>query len=138
MNTKKIISALFILHYSLFITSCAAPDKIGSLDLVQWRNDRGGCKGKRIAEVKNFEATEPQLLSKHIDTITKMLGRPDSFELDARDQKSYTYYFENGPKCQNEKTRLTAKRVLLKFNAVGLLSEISYPVSATANGESTF
>jgi hypothetical protein len=126
MKLKNIIFSFYILHFSFFITSCSAPDQLGSLDLVQWRNDRGGCGGKRMALLKDFEKSEPELLAKHIDTITKALGRPDVFQLGGRDTKSYVYFFESGTHCQDKSKPSAAKRVTLKFNAVGLLSEIKY------------
>ncbi len=127
MKLKSATAAtLFIIHFTLSIISCAAPDKIGSLDLVQWRNDRGGCAGKRMALLPDFEKSEPELLSKHIDTITKALGRPDIFQLGGRDTKFYVYFFETGTHCQDKAKPSAAKRVTLKFNAVGLLSEIRY------------
>jgi hypothetical protein len=123
---KSIVTTLFIIHFTLSIISCSAPDKIGTLDLVQWRNDRGGCAGQRIKLLKDFEKSEPELLSKHIDTITKALGRPDIFQLGGRDTKFYVYFFETGTHCQDKSKPSIAKRVTLKFNAIGLLSEIKY------------
>jgi hypothetical protein len=118
--------SLFIIHFTLSIISCSAPDKIGTLDLVQWRNDRGGCSGKRMALLNDFEKSESALIAKHIDTITKALGRPDIFQLGGRDTKFYVYFFETGAHCQDKAKPSAAKRVTLKFNAVGLLSEIKY------------
>ena len=126
MKLKNLIFILYIIHFTLFITSCSAPDKIGSLDLVQWRSDRGGCTGKRMALLSDFEKSESELLTKHIDTITKALGRPDVFQLGGRDTKFYVYFFETGAHCQDKSKPSIAKRVTLKFNAVGLLSEIKY------------
>ncbi len=126
MKLRTLIFTFYILHFTFCTTSCSAPDKVGSLDLVQWRNDRGGCSGKRMAILKDFEKSEPELLAKHIDNVTKILGRPDIFQLGGRDTKFYVYFLETGTHCQAQAQTSVAKRVTLKFNAVGLLSEIRY------------
>jgi len=116
----------FFVFITLLIVSCAAPDRIGNLDLVKWRNDRGGCKNNRTPLEAIFKDIEPQLMGSHIDKVTKILGRPDIQQLAARDQKYYVYFFENGPHCQDITKKSSARKVLLRFNAVGLLSEIIY------------
>ncbi len=112
--------------FLLFLISCAAPDQLGELDLIKWRNDRGSCKNERGALEPAFKNIEPQLLGMHIDKATKTLGRPDIQQLAARDQKYYVYFLENGPHCQDITKKSSARKVLLRFNAVGLLAEIIY------------
>ena len=111
---------------TLLITACAAPDRIGNLDLVKWRNDRGGCKNTRKPLEATFKEIEPQLMGTHIDKVTEILGRPDIQQLAARDQKYYVYFFENGVHCQDITKKSSARKVLLRFNAVGLLAEVIY------------
>lgn len=108
-------------------TACSrAPDKIGNLDLQKWRSDRGGCKNERLGIQNEFKAVEEQLKGKFIDDIGEILGRPDIHQLGERNLKYYVYFFEKGPQCDNIMSKSEAAKVVLKFNAVGLLSEITY------------
>jgi hypothetical protein len=112
--------------FLLLLASCAAPDKLNNLDLIKWRNDRGSCKNERPALVAAFKEVEPQLLGMHIDNVTKALGRPDIQQLAARDQKYYVYFLEKGVHCNDITQKSSAQKVLLRFNAVGLLAEVIY------------
>ena len=117
-----------IIIFSLFILgSCSSqPDKLGKLDLKKWRGDRGGCEGGRTAIAADFKAEQRQLMGKFIDDVGTILGRPDIHQLGERNQKFYVYFLEKGPQCEDMKLKSKAKKVILKFNAVGLLSEITY------------
>jgi hypothetical protein len=112
-----------------FFSACSAPpDSLGQLDLVKWRSDRGGCKEIRKTLETDFKSVENQLLSLHIDKAGQLLGRPDIHQLGSRDQKFYVYFLEKGPHCNDITQKSTARKVILRFNSVGLLSEISYRV----------
>jgi len=102
------------------------PDKLGRLDLQKWRGDRGGCEGLRMKQTEDFKAEQKQLMGKFIDEVGTILGRPDIHQLGERNQKFYVYFLEKGPHCENSQTKSKARKVILKFNAVGLLSEITY------------
>lgn len=107
--------------------SCSSkPEKIGQLDLIKWRSDRGACDSKRTALIDDFKAEQKQLMGKFIDEIGELLGRPDIHQLGERNEKFYVYFLEKGTHCEDIKAPSKAKKVILKFNAVGLLSEITY------------
>lgn len=109
------------------LLACSSqPDKLGRLDLKKWRSDRGGCEGKRIALAADFKAEQQQLMGKFVDEVGEILGRPDIHQLGERNQKFYVYFVEKGPHCVDTKLQGKARKVILKFNAVGLLSEITY------------
>jgi hypothetical protein len=117
----------------LFLTVCACtnvPDKIGALDLVQWRSDRGGCNDKRKIQLADFKSIEAKLLSEHINDVGVWLGRPDIHQLGRRDEKFYVYFLEKGTHCEDIKKPSIAQKVILRFNSVGLLSEITYQQEA--------
>jgi len=118
-----------ILIIGLFagLLSCSSkPEKLGKLDLTKWRSDRGGCDGKRTALTEDFKVEQKQLMGKFIDEVGELLGRPDIHQLGERNQKFYVYFLEKGSQCDDIKVPSKAKKVILKFNAVGLLSEITY------------
>lgn len=107
--------------------SCSsAPDKLGNLDLKKWRGDRGGCNDVRKGLEGDFKSVEKELKGKFADTIGELLGRPDIHQLGERNTKFYVYYLTKGPQCENMQARSESRKVILKFNAVGLLSEITY------------
>ncbi|MFN4147151.1 MAG: hypothetical protein ACK4GN_15095 [Runella sp.] len=116
---------VFLCFVSFF--SCSAPpDQVGDLDLVQWRADKKGCQNIRKTLLKDFEKIEPRLLGEHIDKVGHWLGKPDFHQLARRDQKLYVYFLEQGPQCQDITQKSSAAKVILRFNAVGLLTEVMY------------
>jgi hypothetical protein len=124
--TKMTTRGLIMLLIS-GIMACSSPrEKIGTLDLNKWRGDRGGCNGVRSTLKKDFKAIQGQLKGKFADDIGELLGRPDIHQLGERNVKFYVYFFEKGPQCEDMKLKSDAEKVILKFNAVGLLSEITY------------
>jgi hypothetical protein len=122
MITKALTAFML---FGLFACS-APPEKLGSLDLVKWRGDRGGCNNVRAGLVKDLKTVEGQLKGKFADDIGDLLGRPDIHQLGERNQKFYVYFLSKGEQCTDIKSKSTAPKVIMKFNAVGLLSEITY------------
>ncbi|QRR04272.1 hypothetical protein HWI92_19275 [Dyadobacter sandarakinus] len=102
------------------------PDRLGKLDLKKWRGDRGGCKNERKALLDDFKAEQKTLMGKLADDVGGLLGRPDIQQLGERNLKFYVYFLEKGAQCDNPAGKSEAQKVILKFNAVGLLSEITY------------
>jgi|TARA_R110002124_G_scaffold211030_2_gene377400 hypothetical protein len=116
-----------LLLLSLVVLGCGKPaDKIGDLDLKKWRTDRGACNGERTKLIHQFKEAENLLKGKQIDEVGALLGRPDIHQLGGRNTKFYLYYLEKGSQCDNMTEQSTASKVILKFNAIGLLSEITY------------
>jgi hypothetical protein len=109
------------------LLSCSSqPEKLGTLDLKKWRGDRGSCDGIRTQLVDDFKTEQKQLMGKFADEIGELLGRPDIHQLGERNQKFYVYFLEKGTHCDDIKAPSKSNKVILKFNAVGLLSEITY------------
>ncbi len=109
------------------LSGCSsAPEKLGSLDLVKWREDRGACADIRSGLVDDFKIEQANLMGKFADDVGEMLGKPDIHQLAGRSQKLYVYFLEKGPQCEDITKPSPALKVILRFNAVGLLSEITY------------
>lgn len=118
---------LFLFLSFLLMTACSsAPEKIGNLDLVKWRSDRGGCGDVRKGLESELVKIQEELMGKHIDEVGFMLGRPDIHQLGARDQNFYVYFLEKGVHCTDITQKSVAQKIILRFNAVGLLSEITF------------
>ena len=119
-------SAGWLLLMGLLMVNCAAPDRLGNLDLVRWRNDRGGCGGVRATQINDFKASRESLLGQTVNDAGKLLGRPDVEQLDDRNQKYYIYYLEKGPHCQEAKAKSNSRSVALRISAIGLVTEITF------------
>jgi hypothetical protein len=118
---------LCLLPFALCPLSCTSPpDQIGNLDLAKWRSDRGGCKEVRKVLEGDFRKIESEILGKPIDEIGEMFGKPDIHQLGGRNQKFYVYFLEKGVHCDDITQKSAAQKVILRFNAVGLLSEITF------------
>lgn len=117
---------ILITLITLLFACSTPPETLGKLDLVQWRTDRSACEGVRSKLVEDFKAEENQLLGKFADDVGKMLGRPDIHQLAGRNQKIYIYYLEKGTQCDDITQPSTAMKAVLRFNAIGLLTEITY------------
>lgn len=125
MTTIK--SWISVLALLALLTSCSAPpDNLGKLDLKKWRGDHGACKNERTGQIDDFKAEQKQLLGKLADDVGKILGRPDIQQLGERNTKFYVYFLEKGPQCEDIMKKSESRKVILKFNAIGLLSEITY------------
>ncbi len=121
--TNLIAIAIFT---GLLVGCSSGPDKLGRLDLVKWRQDRGACAGIRPGLVDDFKVEQANLMGKFADEVGSMLGKPDIHQLGSRNQKLYVYFLEKGPQCEDITKPSPAQKVILRFNAVGLLSEITY------------
>jgi len=125
VNRMSFFAGLTLLLF--LVTGCSAPpEKLGDLDLVKWRNDRGGCKGERTALEPAFKNEQEKMMGKLADDVGTILGKPDIQQLGGRNQKFYVYFLERGPQCDDIKHKSNARKVVLKFNALGLLSEITF------------
>ena len=123
----KIKSFFSVLGLFILLTACSTPpDKLGKLDVKKWRQDRGGCKGDRVSLIPDLKTEQKQWLGKFADDIGKILGRPDIHQLGERNTKFYIYFLEKGAQCEDITKKSDARKVILKFNAIGLMSEITY------------
>lgn len=110
---------------AIISVSCSKPSAIGSLDLETWRSDRGGCEQKRAAQIEDFKAIQSQLPGKSANEIGRLFGAPDIQQLGKRNLKIYVYYLENGAHCHDKSVASEAEKVVFRFNAVSLLTEVS-------------
>lgn len=72
--------------------------------------------------VTAIEAQKEKLLALDEMAIVKLLGKPDRNELYKRNQKFYYYYLQPGEDCSSFAG--SAKRLAVRFNAMGLAKEI--------------
>lgn len=106
------------------LTGCTpqAP-ALENFDAQAWKEDRYGCDQKRKAQLASLLNQKEKLLALDEMEIVNTLGNPDQHELYTRNQKFYYYFIEPSSRCDSTVTQ--AKRLTIRFNAVGLAKEIN-------------
>jgi hypothetical protein len=97
---------------------------IEGFDSRMWKDDRSGCDGTRPEQANHLLNQRQSLLGIDELDVVSVLGKPDQTELYTRNQKFYYYYVEPSPDCNRESTA-GAKRLEIRFNAVGLVNEVN-------------
>ncbi|HZX74796.1 MAG TPA: hypothetical protein VFE57_10260, partial [Cyclobacteriaceae bacterium] len=93
------------------------------VDTELWKSDKYGCLKQRIQFISAITSQKDKLKSLNEDDIIDLLGRPDQNELYSRNQKFYRYFLEPGPSCEGAVEN--PKRLIIRFNAIGLAKEVS-------------
>lgn len=118
----------FYLIFLLGLLSCGpAPDKIGKLDLVKWREDQNGCQNIRKGLLNDFKAIQQtEIKGKSSNEIGALLGVPDRQQLADRNQKYYIYLVGSGPHCTDRMNLIDSPTMAIRFSAMGMATEITY------------
>lgn len=109
----------------LFLAACGKPlPALDNFDQKAWKNDKNACQGHRMMQATSLEMQKDKMLALDEMSIVSLLGKPDQNELYKRNQKFYSYFIEPGVAC-NRTTGAPAKRLVIRFNAMGLAKEIT-------------
>jgi hypothetical protein len=92
-------------------------------DVQAWQNDKGGCKGDRVALVDQVEVVKNQLLGMKSEEVAELLGTPDKNELYKRNQKFFVYHIDPAPTCTTHRAENT-RTLQLRFNATEKVNEV--------------
>lgn len=107
----------------LILFSCGKSlPELEALDAKVWKNDTNGCDSKRIEMADAIIKEKDKLLALDEMEIVSLLGRPDRNELYKRNQKFYYYFLEPSEEC-TAPTK-DARKLVIRFNAMGLAKEI--------------
>lgn len=98
--------------------------EFSAIDMVQWKGDRQGCDGARMASKESFVSQKDKLLALSESEVVSTLGTPDEQELSKRNQKFYYYYLEPHGDCTKADPLNKPLRVAIRFNAMGLAKEV--------------
>jgi hypothetical protein len=115
--------SLIALILTLFSCGNSLPTLDG-VDIHEWKNDKNGCSGKRIPMLASIQAQTEKLLSLSEQEIISILGKPDENELYTRNQKFYYYNIGPSLSCSSS-VRVNPKKLVIRFNAVGLAKEVA-------------
>lgn len=108
----------------LFLFSCGkALPTLDEIDLQAWQDDKKACSGKRTAMMTAMDVQSEKLLALSEQEIIRLLGKPDENELYKRNQKFYYYFVQPSKACSDSITQ-DPKKLVIRFNAVGLAKEI--------------
>lgn len=121
--TKYLLKACFLGGVILLSCGKASPEFEG-VQLITWKADRNGCSGNRTSMADQLEKQKSKLLGLNEMEIVRVLGQPDRNELSKRNQKFYYYFLEPAPECGNGASDPAARKLIIRFNAVGLAKEI--------------
>ena len=107
---------------------CACNDSktFVNFDQQRWQQDKMACQGVRVKLATDFENIRRELLGYSQQDILEVLGKPDLQLLSERTQKFYVYFIEKGAQCEGDSENSKARTVSIRFNALGLASEIVY------------
>jgi hypothetical protein len=120
---KLLASGCWLLALSLALLACGKPlPDLENVNLQDWKNDRNGCKGLRLAMKESVTAQKDKLLSLTETDMLNLLGKSDETELYKRSEKFYKYYFNGGSDCARDS--IQASVMIIRFNAMNLAKEV--------------
>lgn len=120
MPRFKSFSVIFLV---IIVLSCGkALPALEGIDLSRWAGDRDGCQSYRSSSIDEIRRQKDELLALDEMAINKLLGKPDRHELYTRSQKFYYYSLDPGPSCPAPAD--SARQLVLRFNAMGLVKEV--------------
>jgi hypothetical protein len=115
---------LIVLLTAILVLDCTGrQEEITGINWDIWKDDRNGCQRQRLAYLQPISTQKDKLKARSEMDIVDLMGRPDQTELYKRNQKFYTYYVVDGPGCASADS--TGKKLVIRFNAMGLAKEIS-------------
>jgi hypothetical protein len=108
----------------LFLFSCGKSlPTFDNVDLQAWQDDKSGCSGQRTSMMGALKDQSEKLLALSQQDVIRLLGKPDENELYKRNQKFF-YYFVQPSKACSDTVTLEPKKLVIRFNAVGLAKEV--------------
>lgn len=109
----------------LIATACSNPTPaFDDVDLQSWKDDKGGCNGRREAMLTAIDNQKDKLLSLREAEVIEVLGKPDENELYKRNQKFFYYQLQPANDCPGSGVE-RPKKLVIRFNAMGLAKEVS-------------
>ncbi len=128
LSTKVFLILLISCTYGCLLSGCSTSSgkQFAGFDSQSWKQDKGGCTGKRKALSESFERIRPDLKGLSQAEVLQLLGRPDFQQLYKRNQKFYIYFLESGIQCGGNLEQSRARTVIFRFNAIELLTEVYY------------
>jgi hypothetical protein len=106
-----------------FITCTKRVEALTDFDEAVWKQDRHACQNRRGSMVQSILSQRDKLLGLDELEIVAVLGKPDQHEIYKRSEKFH--YFNVTPSKECADTVVSVRRLVIRFNAMGLAKEIS-------------
>lgn len=119
MRIYKVVSFLIL---TMLVLSCSKKPAFRQFDAVAWSRDAHGCGGIRKGLTKNLLNEKDQLLARNEMEVLKVMGKPDAHEIYKRSEKFFYYSIDPDSTCATGNVH--AKKLVIRFNAVGLAKEV--------------
>lgn len=123
LNKSNFIFSLLLIAF-VFNSCGKSLPALDGIDLQSWKEDKNGCLNKRSSMQASIVSQQDKLLALDELQIVELLGKPDQNELYKRNQKFYYYYLQPAGDCNPADSTITPKRLLIRFNAMGLAKEV--------------
>jgi outer membrane protein assembly factor BamE (lipoprotein component of BamABCDE complex) len=119
---KYFFCKAIIIYVAILLTGCSQNNiQLENFEEEDWKNDKWGCKGKRLSMVDNLRENKEKLKGLNQFEVVKLLGQPDQKELYGRNQIFYTYFIDQSSKCQETEKR--PKTFIIRFNSINQANE---------------
>ncbi|MBS9525144.1 hypothetical protein KIH41_10105 [Litoribacter ruber] len=105
--------------------SCTGPLDTGIIDTEEWKKDRYGCLGLRLAYESEIRSIKNSFLGKNNQELIKTFGRPDRVELVDKSQTFFFYFLEPSSNCEGVETEKEPLKVLFRLNSINKVSEVT-------------
>jgi hypothetical protein len=121
MSTFRWLS--FFLTGLLLVSCREGKPPLEDFDRSTWQSDRHGCENKRETLTAALLSQKEKLLGLDELQMVKALGKPDQREIYERNEKFFYYFIQPARSCKEPAP--SPKRLVIRFNAMGLAKEIN-------------
>ncbi len=117
-----------IVILALIVSACSysKPLQIPGFKESVFSSDRGSCKNQRAAMRDLLFKNKDLILGISENEVFKTFGRYDYQGLGRKNEKSFVYFLEKGPQCDNIQNPTQAEAMILHFNSIGLVKEVVF------------
>jgi hypothetical protein len=112
---------LFVLILA-FLSACGKDISVAGFEAQKWREDAHGCKGYREKVAKLLVDQRKILIGANEKEIQKLLGKPDSRELQTRGQLYFVYEIKAGKGCESAGE---SNLLRIRFDALNRVTELA-------------
>ncbi len=118
----------FLILITALLFSCAKGEKISfeNFENEAFKTDRSACLEKRTQFTNVLKSQKDLFLGKTENDVFATLGRYDYQILDRKNEKIFIYFLEKGAQCENIQNETSANRLVLYFNSVSLVKEVTF------------
>lgn len=107
---------------SISLLSCEQELKLSGFDVQKWKDDAHGCKGYREKVAGSLLNQRKMLTGANEKEVKRLLGKPDSQELQTRGQQYFVYEIKGGRGCEGNRPPALLR---IRFDALDRVTELA-------------